>query len=235
MKYLRKTFIILLFLGVVFNTHSIFGQMHSIGLVNGLSSNQLVIDDRQNLNILRGNIQYVGGLRFDFALGKRLFLESGLNFEQNLITAKYFDYFPRQDVKFRFSYLAVPISLSYRIGNKFQLFGRIGIAPSVLLNANRTAQIRYFPDPSGLATHKYVISDIPDGQATESFRYETESLDISRILGAGIALNFAKVRFTLEARYDRSFFNFDKEDVSFIIGEAHHSSIDVLFGVFYKL
>jgi hypothetical protein len=61
-------------------------------------------------------------------------------------------------VKFRYDYLSIPLKVGYEYGNKVFVYGNIGIATSLLLNANTTSPV-FNENFEEVGRNEYVVTD----------------------------------------------------------------------------
>jgi len=133
MKKLILIFISLISLGV-------YGQTNLIGIQGGLNMTNLTAKETFNDTKYRNGVLI--GFNYEHLLSSKLSLETGLLYSQqgfkDIITFTDAMGNPsgeNDNFKFNYDYLLVPLKIGYSFGEKFKITPRIGICPSVLINA----------------------------------------------------------------------------------------------------
>ena len=129
----------ILLIGLILFSMNVIGQVHSIGVQGGVNLSNYTSkidfgDTEFRTGILSGfNYEYL--YKGKYTLGADL-LYSQQGFKEDL---KFYiveeDVFRTSLLKFNYNYLSLPVKFGYTIGHQLKGFVKMGICPSVLLNA----------------------------------------------------------------------------------------------------
>jgi len=139
MRHLTKLLLIIL-TGISMN---LAGQVHSIGIQFGSNLTNMKGDDSFKDSKFRNGI--IGGFNYEHLFKDNFSLGADLLYSQQ----GFKDYMTftdvngsiiggREEIKFYYDYLVLPIKFGYSIGHKLKGFAKVGVCPSILLKAETT-------------------------------------------------------------------------------------------------
>jgi hypothetical protein len=155
---------------LVLSTFPAVGQNHYIGTKFGLNVTNVHLS---NFTIDNENrIGFIGGLTYEYKFNSKLSFETDFLYSQKGFTKDLFFTYntgtltgEKTTTYFNYDYLSIPVKIGFGFGNKVSGFSKLGIVPSILINAktiegkidgisdehtyNLTEQVRRF-DFSGL-------------------------------------------------------------------------------------
>jgi hypothetical protein len=146
-----KSVLVLIF--ILFNW-VLNAQNHLVGVQFGI--NNTSVTDKNVFKSKIGKNGFSGGITYDYLLKKKFALGVDLLYTQKGFGNYYIMGDPLDPVSggngtgapggitvifFQYDYITIPISLSYKVGNKYYLFTTVGLAPSYLVSAKT-----YFED-----------------------------------------------------------------------------------------
>jgi opacity protein-like surface antigen len=119
---------------------SVTGQTHFIGFQGGLNLTNIYAEAFFKDDSYRKGIS--SGINYELVFSDKYSVGVDLLYNQNGFQEKiiYRDNSGNEIItdiktKFNYDYLSLPIKFGYQIGNKFKGFAKIGIIPSLLINA----------------------------------------------------------------------------------------------------
>ncbi|HAS46222.1 MAG TPA: hypothetical protein DCS93_37420 [Microscillaceae bacterium] len=198
-------------------------QVHSVGVVGGPSRSLINIKDGVGLPV-NPQQNLVAGIQASILLDKNWFLEPELLYRQNGYLV------PRGggvETEVNFGYIALPVKVALRVGNKLQGFASVGLAPAFLLEAQAIGLLNgplFGPIDNPNAVRK-----------TYDIRVYTRSFDLSGLASIGLRYHFDSFAISLEGRYNYSFTGFDEVIHYYAERQAFHKSWQMLLGVHYVL
>ncbi|HAH22174.1 MAG TPA: hypothetical protein DCL77_00110 [Prolixibacteraceae bacterium] len=129
----------IILIGLILFSINVCGQVHSIGIQGGVNlsncTSKIEFGDRAfKTGILSGfNYEYL--YKSKYTLGADL-LYSQLGFKNEV---KFYDFqknaYRSSDLKFSYDYLSLPVKIGYTRGNHLKGFVKVGVCPSVLIDA----------------------------------------------------------------------------------------------------
>jgi len=122
---------------------SVYGQIHMIGIQGGLNMTNLTA--KETFNDTRYRNGALIGFNYEFLLSSKMSLETDVLFSQQGFKDKiiFTDAMgnplgENDNFKFNYDYLIIPLKIGYSFGEKYKITPRIGICPSIILNAKTT-------------------------------------------------------------------------------------------------
>lgn len=214
----------LLLLVFLFSSIIVCGQDLSIGISGGaLFSSVHKTELREGITMYKDrHLVPTFGLNAELRLFNDFFGVLEVNYEEKGFAEHYFSTFSsvaptppeslfRVDNKSSFSYIAFPILLRYKYGQKIKIYGSIGFSPSVLVDAEE------------------LNSDV-------ALVYNTKRIDISGIVEAGLELNLlSNIALNCGARHDRSITHHNKHPRPIDGGELSHIAYSFYSGIKYYI
>jgi hypothetical protein len=127
----------ILFIAFSINT---FGQKHAIGIQGGLNLTHLTA--KESFDDIGFRTGFKGGLAYELKFRDRYQFGAGLLYSQQGFTDKFIfmDDFGNvtgesENFEYNYDYLKLPLKLGYEIGGKLKLVPRVGLVPSILIQA----------------------------------------------------------------------------------------------------
>ena len=191
---------------LVFAPSFIFSQETTIGITAGYTNSGIKTNHPYLKNISRDN-NLNTGIIFDYGFSKLISIRTGVNYDQKgfadniTFTDAQGNILGDSKLHFDFNYLTIPVLLKFTIGDKYRVYGNVGLFGSYILSA-------------GVFGPKYNSNGKESGdELLMDEKNHVNKIDYGMILGFGVEYKI-KTKFIIgiDARFNQSFNNIDTKD-----------------------
>lgn len=220
---MKKTLFLFLLL---ISIHTL-GQEHLIGAQGGL--NLTNITDNAFFDNSKTRTGFIGGINYTFKVSDRYQIGVDALYAQQGFISKFIaiDEYGHQtgveaDFKFNYDYFSLPLKIGYETGEKIKIIPRIGLVPSLLVQAETTTP-RF--DDSGNVT----------GHETIDIRDAVSKFDLAGLLELGFESRLTGNLFFCPAlTYRHSLSTFSNSNY-FEDSKMRHYGLSIAVGIKYQL
>jgi len=203
-----------------------FGQNHFIGVQGGGSITNITAKEDFNDTGMRTG--FSGGISYTLKFAEKYQFEINALYAQLgytddiILTDDIGAYLGKEKNEFNYDYLSTPLKIGYEMGNKIRIIPRIGIVPSLLLNAKTI--VPFFDSNGNIVSHKTL--DVKD---------DVSKFDFSGLIELGFENRLSdNILFCLDFNYKHSITSFSNTDYFEGLNMRHYG-FSVAAGVKYLI